>query len=330
MLVITRLGRLQSPTREVGRQRPSDEVGDRLSQAKQVEEDQHGGGRTEAQDTVRLGDVGTGLKLVQEAVLGQLSVQGVELSLRHLLGLLDERVVCGGISKLGNLLTSRGGESSTGLLGVAERFVGLGLDRVGGITGSVGGVGSGVSGLVGSVGSGVPGLIGSVSSGVPGLVGSVRCGISGSVRSVLGLGRRVVGHVGSLVSGVVRSVRGSVGSVVCGATDVVRGVVSLVGRVVYGGTSSVRSIVNGRTGSVGCFLTGLLGSDGRVVTRLVGSLRGVGVGEVVGGVGSSVNGLVSLLRAGVDVGVGLCGHFLEGGEGLDGKEGREGGEGYSR
>lgn len=299
LLVITRLGRLQSPTREVGRQRPSDEVGNRLSQAKQVEQDQHGGRRTETQDTVRLGDVGTGLEFVQETILGQLPVQGVELSLGNLLGLLDERVVCGGIGELGYLLTSGGGESSTGFLGIGEGFVGLGLDGTSGFSCSVGSGCGGISGSVSSVGSGVPSL-----------VGSVGCSVSGSVRGVLGLRSSVVGRIGSFVSCIISGVRSPVRCVVGCGTDVVRSVVSLVRCIVYRDTGSVGSIVYRFTGTVGSLLTRLLCSDGRIMTRLVRSLSRVGVGEVVCGVGSSVDGLVGPLRAGVDVGVGLCRHFL--------------------
>jgi hypothetical protein len=278
-----------------------------LSQAKQVEQDQHGGRRTETQDTVRLGDVGTGLEFVQETILGQLPIQGVELSLGNLLGLLDERVVCGGIGELGYLLTSGGGESSTGFLGIGEGFVGLGLDGTSGFSCSVGSGCGGISSSVSSIGSGVPSL-----------VSSVGCGVSGSVRGVLSLGSSVVGRIGSLVSCIIGGVRSPVGCVVGCGTDVIRSVVSFVRRIVYRATSSVGSIVYRFTGTVGS-----------IMTRLVRSLSRVGVGEVVCGVGGSVDGLVSPLRAGVDVGVGLCGHFLREKE-IRRRGRKRRGDGYSR
>ena len=77
LLVITGLGRLECPTAEVRGKQPSDGVGKRLGQTKQVAEDDNGCSATDTQDAVRLADTGSVLKLVEETVLGELSVKSV-------------------------------------------------------------------------------------------------------------------------------------------------------------------------------------------------------------------------------------------------------------
>lgn len=75
LLVVVLAGGLKRLNAQVGREDPSDQVGDRGRKAKQVEKDQKDKETSETQNSIDLGNLGLGFKLSGSGELGELTEQ---------------------------------------------------------------------------------------------------------------------------------------------------------------------------------------------------------------------------------------------------------------
>jgi len=93
LLVIVGARALNSLDGEVRGQSPSDDVGNRLSEAEHVEEDQDDRGSAESENTVCLWDPGPCLEVSEHGVLAELGIERADLSRDKLVCLLGVRVL---------------------------------------------------------------------------------------------------------------------------------------------------------------------------------------------------------------------------------------------